>query len=121
MSRKHYECCSYQPSYSGGAGYGAKGGNIGLVGIAILILVILQFKKGGSCKDHKKKCDYDDEYEVDYDDDYDKDHDDDYDEEYDECEEDHKERDRGSKPLVDNGILFIIALFYLSCCGKKCC
>jgi hypothetical protein len=22
--------------------------------------------------------------------------------------------------LVDNGILFIIALFYLSCCGAKC-
>jgi hypothetical protein len=136
MSRKHYECCSYQPCYYGGSNYGTKGGSFGLVGITVLILIILQFTKKGCCKDHKDRYECDEEYDEydkeceeeydEYDEEDDKECEEEYDEEYDEeyCdseEKDYKERKKDCSPLVDNGILFIIALFYLSCCGKRCC
>ena len=119
MSSKHYECCSNMPIYNG-VGCGAKSSSSGLVGVTLLILIILQFGKTGFYKGHKNKCE--DEYEEDdnEDEEYDKDCEDEYeeDEHYEKC--DHKEK-RCHEPLIDNGILFIIALFYLSCCSKRWC
>lgn len=104
MSRRKYdECCNtpYVSSYYGG-NEGMKG--FGLPILAVLILVLLQFGRG-KCKEER------DEDECD---------EDDYEDEKD-CD-DEKSRSRYHKePIVDNGILFIIALFFLSCCTKKIC
>jgi ATP:corrinoid adenosyltransferase len=121
MSRKHHECYSNMPSVYTGTGCGVTTGGFGLVGITLLILIILQFGKTGLIKGHKNKCeeeeydDYDNEGEE-----YDRDCEDE-DEEDERYEEDDYKEERGHEPLVDNGILFIIALFYLSCCGKRWC
>lgn len=119
MSRKHHECCSNMPCVYTGTGYGAKTGGFGLVGVTLLILIILQFGKAGFHKGHKNRCEEEyDEYDNEGEE-YDKDYEDEYEEDEHYEESNHKEK-RCHESLIDNGILFIIALFYLSCCGKKC-
>lgn len=106
MSRKSCECnkpVNPFPAY-GQVGCGCEQSNsFGLPILIILILVLLQFGKGGFLGG-RKECECSEH---------------DYVEEYrDDCEEEHEECER---PIIDNGILFIIALFYLSCCGRKFC
>lgn len=81
--------------YSQGGLFGGRSCCCSLPTLIILILIILQFSK------HNNK------YDDDYDDDYEDEHEDE------ECK-------KGHKGIIDNGILFIIALFYLSCCGAGC-
>jgi hypothetical protein len=123
MSKKRYESCCCQPYgyQSCGIGCGSQtGSGIGLPALVILILILLQFnRKGERCKvDYVKDCDDDyndhDHCDVEYDD-YDKDCDDDY------VKDNRCEHKKGYDQVVDNGILFIIALFYLSCCSKRFC
>ena len=55
--------------------------------LIILILIILQFNKG---RRRHEEC---------------------------ECECECEEENREDRPLIDNSILFIIALFFLACCN----
>lgn len=104
MSRKRYESCNLPVNYSEcGCMSGNRGSCISLPALVILILILLQFGKKDKCKK-----DYDDECEEEYDD-------------YDDYEEEKKEYKGRHDTLVDNGILFIIALFFLACCSKKWC
>jgi hypothetical protein len=78
------------------APFGFGGGKgVGLSTLIILILIILQFGKGKCDYGYAKDCDYGKDVV------YDK---------------------KCTKGYVDNGILFIIAIFFLACCGcgKSC-
>ena len=104
MSRRKYdECCNKPYVTSCYGGYeGMKG--LGLPILAILILVLLKFGRG-KCKEEQYEDECDDE---------------DYDDEKD-CDDENSRSRCHENPIVDNGILFIIALFFLSCCTKKIC
>lgn len=78
--------------------------------LVILILIVLQFSKcNDTCKKDNDECDYDDH--DDHGDDYDDD------DEHDECDEEEDKCCKHDNQQVGNGILFIIALFFLSCAG----
>lgn len=76
--------------------------------LVILILIVLQFGKMGR-KDCDKECDYEEDYEKDYDEECDYEEDKEY-------EHEHEHKSFGFDG-IDNGILFIIAIFFLACCG----
>lgn len=102
MSRYRYEQCPCQTAGYGTYGGGFEGKGFGFSTLIILILIILQFGKG------KCGCSYDKVCDQDYDKDYDKDCD---------YEKDYGYDKKRCKGAVDNGILFIIAIFFLACCG----
>jgi hypothetical protein len=89
---------NYQPTYGGtvyGAGFGM--GNsccCDFPTLIILILIILQFSKKKCEKSYEEECEYDHKNHCDDNEGY--------------CKDDKQ---------ISNGILFIIALFFLSCCN----